>query len=249
MIRLKKATSTGVHTTLYIDKIANQAATSEKNQLSEPSQNQIKAGNYKKGHINLHGMRIAIENPAGSKRKGVDKNGKPWQAKLAYHYGYIKSSIGRDKDCVDVFLGPRSSDPGMPVIVINQVDPHTGKFDEHKVMIGFDGWKEACEGYLRNYKSGWNGIGSIKVMDLPEFKKWIRSGKTKALLKSLQKTMDSQAVEPLRLEAFVGKKKIKRYKQMVEKFHKSNPGIEEVPPHIQKMEQVIKRFDKFYKSV
>jgi hypothetical protein len=242
VIRLKKATSSEIYTTLYIDKIANQAATSEQNKISKPTENQIKAGNYKKGHINLHGLRIAIENPAGSYREGTDKNGKKWRTKLAHHYGYLNSTVGSDKDHVDVFLGPNASDPNMPVIIVNQVDPQTGKFDEHKVMIGFDGWKEACEGYLKNYSSGWNGIGSIKVMELQDFKKWIRSGKTTSVLKSI----NTQEIQPLRMEAFIGSKKIKRYKEMVKKFYKANPG-KKIPHHIKKMEQVIKRFETHYK--
>ena len=40
-----------------------------------PTEAQKSAGNYKKGHINIGGYDITIENPKGSERSGVDANG------------------------------------------------------------------------------------------------------------------------------------------------------------------------------
>ena len=57
------------------------------------------------------------------------------------HYGYVKRSLGADGDQVDVFLGNNPS--ANHVYVINQNDPKTGKFDEHKVMLGFDSFESA----------------------------------------------------------------------------------------------------------
>lgn len=73
-----------------IDAAAHEAATSPLNSIPDPTQAQIEAGNYKKGHVNLHGLDISIENPAGSTRRGVDENGRGWETKLSHHYGYIK---------------------------------------------------------------------------------------------------------------------------------------------------------------
>lgn len=42
-------------------------------------------------------------------------------------------------------------------------------------MLGFTNEKEAREGYLANYSSGWKGLGAIKAMRMPEFKEWIKS--------------------------------------------------------------------------
>jgi hypothetical protein len=36
------------------------------------------------------------------------------------------------------------------VFVVDQVNPRTGEFDEHKVMLGFDTLEEARAAYLAN---------------------------------------------------------------------------------------------------
>ena len=101
-----------------------------------PSEAQKKAGNYKKEHTSYDGLQISIENPKGSVRSGIDKSGKEWQTEMQDHYGYIKGVVGKDKDQLDCFL---SENPisGAPVFVVNQVNPQTNKFDEHKVMLGY----------------------------------------------------------------------------------------------------------------
>ncbi|MGE3550984.1 MAG: hypothetical protein AB7I29_13930, partial [Geobacter sp.] len=93
--------------TTQVDQAAHTAATSPTNSLPEPTTAQIEAGNYKKGHLKLHGLDISVENPAGSIRKGVDETGREWQTNLAHHYGYIKGTVGRDKDHIDIFVGPQ----------------------------------------------------------------------------------------------------------------------------------------------
>jgi hypothetical protein len=88
-----------------IDKAANEAATSPKNGLAEPTEAQQDAGNYQKGHVTHPRPRHLHREPAGSTRSGVDGSGKEWSVDMAHHYGYIKGTIGRDKDHVDVFVG------------------------------------------------------------------------------------------------------------------------------------------------
>jgi len=70
---------------------------------TNPSDAQRNAGNYKKGHISVKGMKIAIENPAGSKRYYA--NGTKYNV-MKNHYGYFNITKGKDGDAVDVFLGP-----------------------------------------------------------------------------------------------------------------------------------------------
>ena len=60
---------------------------------------------YKKGHLTLQGLDIALENPKGSTRSGTDQDGRPWQSTMAHDYGYIKRTQGADGDHVDVFIG------------------------------------------------------------------------------------------------------------------------------------------------
>ncbi len=140
-----------------------------------PSEPQKEAGNYKKGHIERDGFRIFVENPAGSRRSGKDKSGKEWSRVMRHHYGYFLGTRGRDKDHVDVFVKPNGRGDGGTVYVVNQVDPGTGKFDEHKVMLGFGNETEARRAYLSNYDKGWRGLGEIVPMTPVEFKRWIQS--------------------------------------------------------------------------
>ncbi|MDM5138438.1 hypothetical protein OB959_01310 [Aeromonas bestiarum] len=142
----------------------------------EPTEAQKEAGNYKKGHLTLQGLDIALENPKGSTRSGTDQDGKAWQSTMAHDYGYIKRTLGADGDHVDVFIGDQP-DSGT-VYVVDQVDPKTGKFDEHKVMMGFADEQAARAGYLANYEKGWKGLDTIKAMPVDEFKVWVKEGDT-----------------------------------------------------------------------
>ena len=89
-----------------IDQAGNEAATSPLNDRQEPSEAQKTAGNYRKGHVSYKGLDITIENPRGSERSGTDKAGKPWSVVMEHPYGYIRGTQGRDKDHLDVFIGP-----------------------------------------------------------------------------------------------------------------------------------------------
>ena len=144
---------------------------------SNPTDAQKEAGNYKKGHIKLDGYDITIENPKGSVRSGVDENGQPWSVTMNNDYGYIRGTEGVDGDHIDVFL---SDSPTLgDVYVIDQVDPDTGEFDEHKVMYGFKSALAAKRAYLANYSPGWKGLGAITKVSKEEFKKWVESSHRK----------------------------------------------------------------------
>jgi|GEM_PF-4670401 len=164
-----------------VDDAAHGAATSPTNDLPEPTDPQKEAGNYKKGHIRLGGLDISIENPQGSVRRGVDPDGKPWENTVQSHYGYIRGTEGKDGDHVDTFIKPGTPpDYDGPVFVIDQRDPRTGKFDEHKVMLGFASPQEAEAAYRANYTPDWRGLGYLSGMDMPMFKDWIKTGNHKA---------------------------------------------------------------------
>ncbi|WPM83133.1 PLxRFG domain-containing protein (plasmid) [Brucella pseudintermedia] len=166
--------------TAPIDDAAREAATHPENNLPEPTQAQKEAGNYAKGHVRLGGMDLSIENPAGSQRKGVDANGKAWSTTMQSHYGYIKGTVGRDKDHIDVFVKPGTADlaDDAKVFVVDQKSPATGRFDEHKVMIGFETQQEAEAAYLANYTPGWKGMGDVTESTLADFKRWTKDGDT-----------------------------------------------------------------------
>ena len=141
-----------------------------------PSEAQIAAGNYRKGHVYIQGLDITIENPKGSIRSGVSKDGKEWQTKMTASYGYIRRTISEaDQDHIDVFIG--SHPESHIVFVIDQVKP-SGQFDECKVIIGTTNEKEARDLYLSNYSKGWKGLGSITSLTIKQFKSWIDNGDT-----------------------------------------------------------------------
>lgn len=161
---------------VQLDAAAHEAATSPANALPEPTDAQKAAGNYKMGHATLQGLDITIENPRGSTRSGKDQDGKEWSVDMANHYGYIKRTEGADGDHVDAFIGPNPD--STQVFVVDQVDPRTGKFDEHKVMLGFDSLDAAREGYHANYEKDWKGAAAITPMSMDEFKAWLKDGNT-----------------------------------------------------------------------
>lgn len=162
-----------------IDDKANQAATSPQNNLPEPTEAQKERGNYKKGHLRLGGLDISIENPKGSFRKGVAPDGTEWESKMHHHYGDIKRTKGADDDPVDVFIGKDTNDI-KSVYVVDQIDPNTKKFDEHKVMMGFPSLKAAKQAYLMNYDQGWQGLKSIHEIGIDDFKVWLKRGDNKS---------------------------------------------------------------------
>lgn len=168
-----------------IDDLAHQAASSPKNDLEEPTDGQKHAGNYKMGHLSFQGLPISIENPKGSYRRGKDQDGKEWENKIYHHYGYIRGTEGKDKDHVDCFIGPHHDSE--KVFIINQNNPKDGKFDEHKLLLGFHKHVDAVEGYLKNYDSNWEkigGIGSVHSTDIDGLKQWLKNGNTKIPFKS-----------------------------------------------------------------
>ena len=144
---------------------------------TNPTEAQKKAGNYKMGHLRLDGYNITIENPKGSVRRGTDSKGNAWENTLNNDYGYIRGTEGVDGDHIDVYLSDNPTEGN--VFVIDQVNPETREFDEHKVMYGFDSAEEAREAYLANFSEGWNGLGTITEVSKDEFKKWIESSHRK----------------------------------------------------------------------
>ena len=160
-----------------IDAKAQEAATSSLNAEPEPTEAQIEAGNYKKGHIKFQDLDISIENPKGSERKGIDSSDKKWSVTMKHHYGYIKETVGKDKEHLDVFVG--NNPESKAVFIVDQINPKTRTFDEHKIIVGTESIEEAQKTYLDNYEKGWRGLGNISEIKMDHFKEWIESGNTK----------------------------------------------------------------------
>lgn len=123
-------------------------------------------------------MDISIENKKGSIRKGTDPDGNLWETKFKFPYGYIRGSIGTDGDHVDCYIGPNKKSE--KAFVIAQNFPNTGKYDEDKVMLGFNSGAEAKKAYDDHYdKKGF--FGAMKQVSVDDLKELIISRKGKRL--------------------------------------------------------------------
>lgn len=129
------------------------------------------------GYEEIQGLRIAIENAKGSKRRWYDPSTKiGGETVMVHSYGFIVGHKGADDEEVDVYLGPdKGSDQ---VFIINQRRmKDKRKFDEHKVMLGFSSEKAAREAYLKHYNDhGPQLLGSCRTMSMEKFKQWLDSG-------------------------------------------------------------------------
>lgn len=148
---------------------------------TEPTEAQKKAGNYKKGHLSFGGYDYTVETPKGVTRSGKDEQGKPWSVTMHDTYGYILGKIGVDGDHIDMFINDSADLDTFDgnVYVVDQVNPETGEFDEHKVMYGYPSEEAATEAYLANYSKGWKGLGKVTSVSKATFDKWLESSDRK----------------------------------------------------------------------
>ena len=148
---------------------------------TEPTEAQKKAGNYKKGHLSFGGYDYTVETPKGVTRSGKDEQGKPWSVTMHDTYGYILGKIGVDGDHIDMFINDAADLDTFDgnVYVVDQVNPETGEFDEHKVMYGYPSEEAATESYLANYSKGWKGLGKVTSVPKATFDKWLESSDRK----------------------------------------------------------------------
>lgn len=161
----------------FADRLQNAIAETE----TEPTEAQKKAGNYKKGHLSFGGYDFTVETPKGVTRSGKDEQGKPWSVTMHDTYGYILGKIGVDGDHIDMFINDAADLDTFNgnVVVIDQVNPKTGEFDEHKVMYGYPDEAAAITAYAKNYSPGWKGLGKVTSVPKVTFDKWLESSDRK----------------------------------------------------------------------
>jgi hypothetical protein len=199
-----------------------------------PTASQKESGNYAKARVNLQGYNITIENPKGSTRSGVDPDGKKWSITMNNHYGELDGTKGYDGDPIDVFIGPNPKEGG--IWVVDQTSPLTPlleergnapKFDESKVMLGFDSAEEAKVAYLSNYEPGWDGFGAITPAG-DKFKAWLYDGaqqrKPYAEYKDTPDAVESQ--EPRAKSQDVVENKLQAYDAAVDVHERVQIGTE-----------------------
>ena len=143
----------------------------------EPTEAQKAAGNYRKGHVSIQGLDVTIETPKGAMRRGIGENGELWENESPAHHGYIKRTEGADGEHLDTYVGDHQSDRA---VVVDQADPRTGEFDEHKVVLGARNLPEAVDIYDGGFADGSGPQRRSAVTEMPigEFKRWLERGDT-----------------------------------------------------------------------
>ncbi|SEN87057.1 hypothetical protein SAMN04489859_102010 [Paracoccus alcaliphilus] len=142
----------------------------------EPTEAQKESGNYRKGHARWNGLDLSIENAKGSERRGTGPDGTEWSVTMPAHYGYFRGTEGADGDHVDFYMGdvPESD----YVLIVDQVDADTGKFDEHKVIVGTTARGAALSLYRDGFSDGKGDarIGAITETTTDGMKSWLQGG-------------------------------------------------------------------------
>lgn len=121
------------------------------------------------------GLDFAVETPRGSIRRGRDQEGRAWETVMPADYGYIRRAPSAEgpTEWLDCFVGPiRSVD--CPAYVIDGYEP-LGKFDEHKVMLGFPSRRAALECYHTAYGDG-RRAGDCTEMTADALREWFTTG-------------------------------------------------------------------------
>lgn len=89
-------------------------------------------------HIEFQDMDISVEVPAGGARRGVNKKtGQAWEHKIDDNYGYIKGTHSPDGEHLDCYVR-KNPNKNAKVYVMHQLSVDGSKFDEDKVMLGYD---------------------------------------------------------------------------------------------------------------
>ena len=162
-------------------------------------------GRKLQGRINFQGLNISIENRKGSIRYGVDSDGHSWKTKMNYPYGRIigVQRLGHDGDHIDCYVGDnRQSDK---VYIIHIKNCVTGKYDEDKIMLGFNNQKEVIAAFKTQYDNFSKIFDGIEKMSIYEFKECLKK-KTKSIIVKLKDfTHENADYKVIKALAGVGK--------------------------------------------
>lgn len=149
----------------------------------EPDAAQAEANSYIKPTVKWQGLAIAIENPAGSVRRGRNRHGVTWEVRMRFDYGEIVGTLGVDGDPVDVIVGPDLDAPMVYVVHQRKVNDWTN-YDEDKCCVGFASQADAEAAFLSNYNDP-RFLGPVTAMPAAEFVAKVKATKEKpAMIKS-----------------------------------------------------------------
>lgn len=122
------------------------------------------------GHFYVDGIPVRIEYKRGDTQSGKSDTGEEWSRTFHVHYGFIPGIEGADNDSLDVFVKPKFN-TGKPIFVIHSLTPDGKKFDEDKVMLGFDNAAQAHKVWAMHIHEPENMFGGIDEFTLDEFNK------------------------------------------------------------------------------
>lgn len=148
-----------------VEEAARQAATHPDNE-EQPTTAQQNAGNFQMGHTEVQGIPVSIEHPEGSTRpSGATIEGG--------HYGYIKGTVGADGMHVDAFVGKNPESTKVWVVDHNDTE---GKWQQHKVLLGFKDKDAAMEAYKSAFDE--KQAGAVHEVSTDRLKNWLKHGDT-----------------------------------------------------------------------
>jgi hypothetical protein len=120
----------------------------------------------------IGGIPVCIETPMGELRKGS------WgETLMPADYGYIlgTSSSEGPREQMDCYVGPNRN--SKQAWIVHQKNLETGAFDEHKVLLGYDGFSYAIGDYIKSFGDGRGEERIIRVdpVDLEKLRLWLAS--------------------------------------------------------------------------
>lgn len=131
-------------------------------------------------NIEFAGLPVTVEYKAGSRRTLRNRRGEVvYDKRMRNHYGFIRATVGRDGDEIDVIIGPDQDAEFVYVIDMIDLGPDVAqREDEDKVMLGFADQDAAEEAFLWMYPETF--LGGTKEIPLHVFRDRIaRTGQIK----------------------------------------------------------------------
>ena len=121
------------------------------------------------------GIPITVEHKRGSIRTIRNDHGLTvYRRKLANDYGFIRDTVGRDGDEIDVILGPDRKADRVWIVDMQDLGPDVNeREDEDKVMLGFPDRDSAVRAFAQMYDESW--IAGMEELSLDDFKEnWLQ---------------------------------------------------------------------------
>jgi ATP-dependent protease ClpP protease subunit len=119
---------------------------------------------------------VVIEFLAGETRTKMSSTGIVIDTVMPVAYGFILGTTDAHGEEIDVYIADFPNVESV-ICVIDQITPPDTVFDEHKVMIGFDGSDEAMHLYCNVFAdgSGEKRLGAVSVFSPEDFTSWLKT--------------------------------------------------------------------------